>query len=219
MKKENDDINYWEKAVKNLPPPYLLWFDEEERMLKKYVEKNSRILDVGCGDGRSLKILLPITKNLIGLDHDEEVVIHAQNSFKNNKEVKIISGEGINLPFENDSFDLILCLGTFANLGSERLGVLNEMIRVLKKGGLMFIGSYSENALEERLKLYKREKVVIKEMKKNGTILFEGAVDAISEQFSKEELISIFNKVKLGIKEIRMVGEGIGYVCVLEKCI
>jgi len=71
------------------------------------------------------------------------------------------------------------------------------------------------DALTERLKLYKRENAKIKEIKKDGTVLFENSVDSTSEQFSKKQLENIFYKAGLNIKEINKVG--IGYVCVLSK--
>ena len=215
MEENNKDINYWENAMKNLPESYRLWFSEEERLLKKHIEKDSKVLDMGCGGGRSLKFLLPTTKNLVGIDHDKNVVEHAKENFKDYPEVKIILREGKDLPFKDESFDFVLCLGTFVNLGNERFDILNEMKRVLKKEGLIFITSYSEGALQERLKLYKRENSKIKEIKENGTVLFEDSVDAISEQFSKEQLESMFEKAGLNVKEIKKVG--IGYVCILSN--
>jgi len=215
MGENNKEINYWENAVKNLPEPYLKWFEEEKRTLKKYIKKDSKVLDVGCGDGRTLELLSPITKNQVGIDHDKNVVEHARDKLKDIPSIRIIVGEGVNLPFDNESFDNVLCLGTFVNLSDERFKILNEMKRVLKKDGLIFITSYSEDALEERLKLYKRENITIKNIGDDGKVSFEGSVDSVSEQFSKEQLESIFNEVGLKINEIKKVG--IGYVCVLSK--
>ena len=109
----------------------------------------------------------------------------------------------------------MILLGTFVNLADERFKVLSEMKRVLKEDGLIFITSYSEDALEERLKLYKKENAKIKKVDDNGKVIFEGGVDSISEQFSRGQLESIFSEVGLKIKEIEKVG--MGYVCVLSK--
>ena len=90
------------------------------------------------------------------------------------------------------------------------------MKRVVKNKGLIIISVYSENAFEERMKLYKKIKTPIKEIK-GTTILFDQEVegDNMSEQFSKEELIEIFNKCKLKPLEIKKFG--IGYICKLTK--
>ena len=207
-------INYWRDALQNLSEPYKKWLNEEANILKKYIKNGAKVLDIGCGDGRILKLLATRTKNQIGIDHDINVVKHAIKKI-DDIPIKIIFGEGINLPFENESFDNVLCLGTFANLDYERLKVLNEMKRVLKKDGLMIISSYSEDALEERLKLYDKTGSRIKEKNENGKIIFEDGVDNISEQFSREQLESMFSEVGLKIKEIKKIG--IGYVCVLLK--
>jgi thymidylate synthase len=75
---------------------------------------------------------------------------------------------------------------------------------------------YSEDALEKRLKIYKKAKVKIKEIKDNGNVIFdEDSKDNISEQFSKEDLLKIFEKVNLKVNEIKRVD--IAYLCKLSK--
>lgn len=50
----------------------------------------------------------------------------------------------------------------------------------------------------------------------NGKIIFDESVGAnTSEQFSKEELVEIFNHTKLKVDKI--LKSGIGYMCLLSK--
>lgn len=64
--------------------------------------------------------------------------------------------------------------------------------------------------------MYKKLNVPIKEINKNGTVIFsESLGDNISEQFSEEELKKIFTDADLKILDI--TSKGIGQYAVLEK--
>jgi len=216
MVKKN--IEYHENLLKNLPLAYKKWFEADKKYLIKNVKKDSKVLDVGCGDGRALQYVIKITENLVGIDHDKTAVRHAKKNFKGFPKVKIILGEASNLPFKSNSFDYVICIGSLVNFGKEKEKVLSEMKRVVKKTRSIIISVFSEDALSERLKLYKKLKINLKEIKKDGTVIFnfdDSLKDNISEQFSREQLKKMFKKTGLKLKEIKKVG--IGYICKLEK--
>ncbi len=213
--KYHRNIVGWEEILKNLPKSYKKWFAEEKKFFRKYIKKDSNVLEIGCGNGRSLIDILKITKNITGIDNDKLAVEHTKNNLKNILQSKIILADGKNLPFEDESFDFVTCIGTFANLGKDKYAILSEMKRVLKYHGDIIISVYSEKAFPERIKIYRKNKFNIKEVKKDGTVIFKGKKDIISEQFSKEDLADIFNKAKLKINVIK--DAGIGYICMLSK--
>ncbi len=214
MNKKN--ILGWEEILNNNPDSYKKWFKEEKEFLLENIQKNAAVLEVGCGDGRSLKEISDITLNLTGVDHDETAIENAKINLRSIPEAKIILAEAKKLPFEDNSFDVVLCMSTFANFASEKQAILSEMKRVLKKKGLIFISVYSEDALKERLKAYKQADLQIKEVKTNGTVIFDDfGIDGISEQFSKGELESIFKTAKLRVLEIKK--STIAYLCKLSK--
>ena len=210
------NISFWEKVLKDIPESYKKWFNEEKKYLNKSITKDSKVLEVGCGNGRIFIDLIKKTKNLVGIDNEEKAIKDAKKLFKRYPEIKFLLADARNIHFENNYFDFVLCIGTFANFGNYKFKVLDEMKRVVKNKGLIIISVYSENAFEERMKLYKKIKTPIKEIK-GTTILFDQEVegDNMSEQFSKEELIEIFNKCKLKPLEIKKFG--IGYICKLTK--
>ncbi|MFA5020073.1 MAG: class I SAM-dependent methyltransferase [Candidatus Pacearchaeota archaeon] len=206
----------WEEILANQPEAYKKWFEEEKKFFIKHINKNSKILEVGCGNGRSIKDMLNITKDITGIDHDETAIEHAKNNFKKCPSVKIILAEGANLPFVDKTFDYVTCIGTFANFSEEKYKILEEMKRVLKEEGKIVISVYSEDALSERLKAYRKIRAEIKEIKENGKVIFDDfGKDGISEQFSKKQLSVIFKKVGLSIEKIKKAG--IGYICKLRK--
>jgi ubiquinone/menaquinone biosynthesis C-methylase UbiE len=74
------NIDYWKKALANVPSVYTNWFSEEKKCLRKQITKNSKVLDVGCGDGRSIFDFIDITQNVIGLDFDEKAIFDAKQN-------------------------------------------------------------------------------------------------------------------------------------------
>ena len=215
MTKKN--IDYWESLLKNIPEAYKKSLDKEEDYLVKNIKKDSKVLEIGCGGGRSLKSLLPIAKNLVGIDHDKTAVALAKGKFKDIPEIKILLQNAKNLNFDDNSFDYVICMISFSNFGKDKFKILEEMKRVVKKDGFIIISVFSENAFEERMKVYKDYNAPIKEIK-GTTVIFEDSLgdgDNISEQFSKEELKSIFSKADLKVIEIKNIG--ILNICKLSK--
>ncbi len=211
MKLKNIDL--WEKVLEDMPESYKEWLNGEREFLRASITKDSKVLEVGCGEGRSLKDIFDITKDLTGIDNAQEAIDDAKNNLP---EIKFLKADGKDLPFEDKSFDFVICMTTFANFGSDKYKILEEMKRVLKNDGKIILSVFSEDAFEERMKLYKKVKVSIKEIKGTTVIFEEGfGGENISEQFSKEELEEIFNKVELNLIEIKKIG--MGYVCKLSK--
>ena len=214
MRKGN--IVGWEEALKNQPKSYKKWFTKEKEYLIKNIKKNSKVLEVGSGNGRSIVDILEITKDITGIDNDETAIMHSRENLKDYPNVKLILAEGKELPFIEETFDYITCIGTFANFGEDKYKILAEMKRVLKEKGKIIISVYSDKAFEERLKLYKKLKFEIKEIKNNGTVIFSDPnTEGISEQFSKKQLEEIAKKVGLKIEDI--TDAGIGYLYTLAK--
>ena len=197
------NIDYWENLLINLPKSYKKWFEKEKKYLQKIITKDASVLEVGCGNGRSIFDILPKTKNVTGIDHEDKAVVDAKNNFSRYPSIKILKADAAQLPFDNEEFDFVICMTTFANFADKKFKALEEMRRVLKDSGKIIISVFSENALEERMRVYKTSGVKIKEVK-NGTVIFDESLgDNISEQFTKEQLENIFSKVNLKIEDIK----------------
>jgi len=209
------NVDYWTESLANMPQSFKDWFKEEKKYLQKIITPDAKVLDVGCGDGRSIFDIISITKNAVGIDHDEKAISSAKNNFSRYPAVKFLKMDATNLSFDDGTFDFIICMGTFANFAEDKFEVLKEMKRVLKKSGKIIISVYSEDAFDERMKIYKASGVKIKEIK-DGTVVFDESLgDNISEQFSKEQLKDIFSRAYLHIKDITKVN--IAYICTLTK--
>ena len=152
---------------------------------------------------------------MVGIDHADEAVADAKNNFSKYPSVKILKADATQLPFNNEAFDFVICMTTFANFADKKFKILEEIRRVLKEFGKIIISVFSENALEERMKIYKAFGMKIREIK-NGTVIFDDIVDDnVSEQFTKEQLKEIFYRANLKIEDITKVN--IVYLCTLTK--
>ena len=116
------------------------------KYINKYLNKTSKILDVGAGTG---KYSIYFKKQ--GYDVTSvELVKQNINTFKSNLndlEIPIYQGNAINLSmFKNNTFDLVLFFGPMYHLISqeEKIKALNEAKRVVKNNGYIFI-SYCMN--------------------------------------------------------------------------
>ena len=103
---------------------------KEFKVISELVEKNSRVLDVGCGDGDLMKYLDENkTKDIRGLEISKERV---QNCLS--KGLTVIEGNAENdlKQFPKNSFDIVILSQTLqAFLYPEQ--VINELLRVGNK--------------------------------------------------------------------------------------
>jgi len=103
-------------------------------LLLNYLEnKKARVLDAGCGTGLVGEILHKNSfNNIEGVDFSEEMlsVANQKNIYQSLRLVDLTK----KLDYEDNSFDAIVCAGTFTcgHVGPE---ALKEMLRVTKKAG------------------------------------------------------------------------------------
>ncbi len=85
-----------------------LW-KSEKIIIEKYINHNAKILDLGCGAGRTTFGLYNIGyKNILGLDLSSKLINFAINYNKQkNYNIKFVLGDSCKLPFDNENFDFI----------------------------------------------------------------------------------------------------------------
>jgi len=93
----------------------------------------STVLDAGCGTGLVGEVLYKNNfRNIDGVDFSQEMlnIANQKNIYQSLKLVDLTK----KLDYENDSFDAIICAGTFTcgHVGPE---ALREMVRITKQGG------------------------------------------------------------------------------------
>ena len=104
-------------------------------MLKNIILEGDKILDVGCGLGHyyiSLKKRVKQEFQYVGIDVTEDYIKKAKIIFKDEENVNFRKGDIFNIPFKNDSFDIVMCNNFFHNLPSIDKPI-HELLRVSKR--------------------------------------------------------------------------------------
>ena len=116
------------------------------------IKGDEQILDIGCGMGLLVRDAAKrlTTGKAIGLDISEKALQIARAS-KAIDTVAYVSGDARALPFDNDSFDIIVSNLAIHCIGDqkERLQALSEITRVLKPGGTVTIADTGSFIKEE----------------------------------------------------------------------
>jgi ubiquinone/menaquinone biosynthesis C-methylase UbiE len=119
----------------------------EVMILVKHRESiaGKRVLDIGCGSGRTTAILKNLSSDYIGLDYSLEMVESCRKRFES---VRFIHGDVRNMnEFKDEEFDYVMF--SFNGLDSinheDRLKGLREIRTVLKQDGLFVFSSHNRN--------------------------------------------------------------------------
>jgi SAM-dependent methyltransferase len=122
------------------------WYVGRRRIIQSLVEKiratldtpGPRILDVGCGTGANLKMLAGYGR-AEGVDISQQAVDFCHE--RGLQSVRLGAAE--QLPYEDDSFELVTALDVIEHLDDDVAG-LREMRRVLRRDGriLLFVPAF-----------------------------------------------------------------------------
>ncbi len=123
----------------------------EFELYRELIVPKSRILDVGCGNGRFyFQGLADLDVNYTGLDLSKLLLSHAEKSraaltAAEKRKVKFVNGTMMKLPFNASSFDTTFCIAAFHHIPGRdnRLKVLAEFRRVTKVDGLVVISVWN----------------------------------------------------------------------------
>ena len=105
-------------------------------------EDYNDLLDCGCGTGPMISLLYEndSSKNYTGLDITPKMIEVAKN--KNLEGVNWVVGDCENLPFEENSFDAIICSNSFHHYPNPQK-FFNSAKKVLKPGGRLILQDYT----------------------------------------------------------------------------
>jgi ubiquinone/menaquinone biosynthesis C-methylase UbiE len=110
-----------------------------ERLISPRAPSYPVILDVGCGWGRSFRLLQDrfSPRRMIGIDADSEMLAAAKaEADRHGLPVELHCADCARLPLGDGTVDMVFCHQTFHHLVSQR-EALSEFHRVLKPGGLL----------------------------------------------------------------------------------
>ena len=128
---------FWTEVVKDLNNFYKL-------------KNGSKILDIGCGKGFMLFDFMKLNPNFVleGIDISDYAITNAVPEVK--KFLKV--GDAKNLPYEDNSFDLVISINTTHNLEINQCKkALSEMERVSRKDKYLIVDAYSNEIEKDRI--------------------------------------------------------------------
>ncbi len=124
----------------------------------KYVSKDSKILDVGCGYGRILNELAGAGyTDLIGIDSAENMISRGK---RENPNLNLIANPNDKIPFGDNCFDAIILFGVLTCVpeNKSQRELLNDIERVLKPGGVIYVNDFLLNSGFKKWSFYKKAK-------------------------------------------------------------
>ena len=105
------------------------------QFIPQWIKPNSRVLDLGCGDGALLeKLIKDLSANTLGVEIDENYITQCVSKGLNVVEQDLNSGLS---NFQDNSFDVVVMAHALQTLRSPHL-VIDEMLRIGKESIVSF---------------------------------------------------------------------------------
>ncbi len=125
-------------------------------LFSRFVSKDSKILDVGCGYGRILNELsVAGFADLTGVDSAENMIKRGMREYPN---LNLVANPDGKLPFEENTFDAVILFGVLTCVpdNESQKKLLNDIKRILKPGGVIYINDFLLNSGFKRWLFYKK---------------------------------------------------------------
>jgi len=191
--------NTWEKEYRNPklvtkndgPQADTLRFFKFLKKEQKYIVEGKNILDLGCGTGRNSNYLAENENNVIGIEISKTALnIAKERASSLGIHVDYRFGDiGENYEIKNDSIDIILDVTSSNSLNEKgRENYLDEMNRILKTGGYVFVRALCKDGNKNVKNLLKQspgreyDTYIMKEI---------GLTERV---FSREDFIKMYSK-------------------------
>lgn len=129
-------LNFYKEEFLTLLPP-------EEALFARHLKSGQKVLDIGCGAGRTTAHVRKVTREVTGIDLSEVLIETARHKYP---DVDFQVMDAVKLDFPDCSFDVLifsyngLC---YLHPLEKRWAAIREMERVLKKGGILIFSSFN----------------------------------------------------------------------------
>ena len=154
MKFNKEYTDYWETATKKSIDGLLIPGPSEAKTFLPdlSIQKDDKVLDMGCSYGRMFEELSKYSENIYGVDIDPFAVEKAKiQGYKN-----VAVGTAENSTFNNDFFDVVFSWQVFDVV--DQLKGFVELNRILKIGGRFLVTGKNYNYFEDDSFALKAEK-------------------------------------------------------------
>jgi ubiquinone/menaquinone biosynthesis C-methylase UbiE len=192
-----NSVDYDYRAFDSRIPLQRFWQRQRYKIITNFAGYENRILDVGCGSSRVLSAL----SQAIGMDINLRK-LRFNLSIGN----LLVNADIGNICFKDSYFDVVICSEVIEHLKKEN-NIFLELRRVLKKGGILILGTpdystYSWNLIEW---LYKKA-------------VPNGYVDEHISHYTKKELVQYMENIGFKLKTYQYI-LGCELICKFEKIV
>lgn len=196
--------------------------EEEKHILPLFRGKTGlRVLDLGCGYGKTLSKFSKRGLGLHGVDVSPKMINAAKKNVPDG--VFLVHDLKIQLPYEDGSFDFIFCTGnTLGNIQNPP-SIIKETYRLLDKKGIAIFGVYNAAHLTFDFVSSYYAKLnqfygphfpfnIEEFSKKENTVRYSEGL--FSHWFDKEEIRNMMQEVNF---KVRIDEKGLGFIVVCQK--
>jgi len=119
-------------------------FPQESKIIKRYfTKKGAKVLDLGCGTGRTTYHFYEMGFDVIGVDISKAMIAEAKSKYPY---IDFRVGDACELNFKDEIFDYVLF--SFNGIDyifpeNNRIKAIKEIYRVLKSGGLFIFSTHN----------------------------------------------------------------------------
>jgi SAM-dependent methyltransferase len=146
----------------------------------------SRVLELGCGNGKSLLTMIQRQWDVTAIDFASQAVMFSRRVAGGASHGHVMVADARFPPFKNDSFDAVFALHVLGHMHeSDRVQTALTLLHILKPGGILFFSDFSTSDFRFG-KGYETEPAT-----------FQRGTDIITHYFSREEIIHLFSSLTL----------------------
>ncbi len=138
MEKDTDPKEYWENHANSVTFTIPL----KEDLMRRYFPLSARILDYGCGYGRTLQQLWEMGyRNLLGVDFSAEMVTRGRKLYPH---LELQLGNAGGLARESPPFDGILLFAVLTCVpdDQDQQILIANLDRLLRPGGMLYVSDF-----------------------------------------------------------------------------
>ena len=152
------------------------------------IPKGSIIGDIGCGNGKNMLYRKDCLN--YGCDFSESLVKICLQ-----KNLNVICGDILDIPYKNDSFDYTICIAVIHHLSTveKRKKAIEELERVTKKGGKILVLVWAFEQEEQSRRKFTTQEIFVDWRDKQQNLLGKRYYYV----FQKNELESLVDEKKV----------------------
>jgi len=205
---EKDELD-----LEKYPEEFQGFLKKEMVIVKDFVRKNDKVLDVGCGAGRAMPEISPLVSEYVGIDIDEDYLSKSKkisDEFDNSKVIKL-NVENLSELFKENAFDKSFCLFNTVGCFEDFKKALKEIYNVTKNK--FYFSVAAKGSKKIRQKYYNMIGVSVKFDKDETS--YSSAWGQV-KAFNENEISEICEDIGFKIEKINLIG-GCFYSIIVKK--